>query len=696
MSKDRVPMNLRQMYSDTGVQGMRRLGAEGGEEGDEEEEEEEEGREGGERETLVGPGMRKASSGAGGGLAWMERETDGILMLQGEVRVVEGRDSGGSGPGGSNGNANDDGNAGQDRRRRAAAAAAAAATVTPATPKKTTSFAVGLTGEIAPSLEEGDDPTATTAADRPPSSSSPPKSFSVSVGPDETLAIPEGRRFGKTRSTISEIVYRPCVGLFHRGGLLCGTEQNPLPENPTCWQRFKFAFMCPPHGTLSSYLTSLCVFTLLVVLLMSLLGQEALPGTNIFSLWVVLVACILGGYIIQFIYLPPLLGMLITGIVLKNVPEFEVAQHVHRHWSATLRHTALTIILIRAGLGLNPVALRKLSFAVVRLAFMPCLTEALVVTVASHFFMGLPWIWGLMLGFVVAAVSPAVVVPCLLYLQEHGYGTDKGIPTLIIAAASIDDVLAITGFGVVYGIAFSEGNIVESISKGPLEAILGVLLGGVGGVILWYIPNRGTNNWVFLRGVLLYGMGLAGVLGSPRMNMPGMGPLLALTVSFVGAIGWRMNKETRLLKVITNSTAVMWLIFQPLLFGLIGSEVNFKDLHPPSLGYAFITVMVGLVFRLLAAFFAVFGTNLLRKEKLFVAMAWLPKATVQAAIGSVALSAARENNRTEFIPYGAKILDVAVLVILITAPLGSALIMLTGPKLLFKGQSRRPSDNAGS
>ena len=117
----------------------------------------------------------------------------------------------------------------------------------------------------------------------------------------------------------------------------------------------------------------------------------------------------------------------------------------------------MVVILIKAGLGLDAAALKRLSFVVVRLAFMPCLVETATDAVVAHFIMGFPWLWGILLGFVLAAVSPAVVVPSLLSLQERGYGEDKGISTLVIAASSIDDIAAISGFGVVLGIIFSQG-----------------------------------------------------------------------------------------------------------------------------------------------------------------------------------------------------------------------------------------------
>merc|ERR1712156_620748 len=169
--------------------------------------------------------------------------------------------------------------------------------------------------------------------------------------------------------------------------------------------------------------------------------------------------------------------MLLTGIVIKNIPGVEFDEYWVKT-SGILRGIALVVILMRAGLGLDPQALKKLSGMVFRLAFTPCLVETTVVAVFSHLLLGFPWMWGFMLGFVLAAVSPAVVVPCLLSLQEKGYGVDKGIPTLVIAAASVDDVLAISGFTILLGITFKpDQDLLTVVFQGPKEVVIGLLFG---------------------------------------------------------------------------------------------------------------------------------------------------------------------------------------------------------------------------
>ena len=149
-------------------------------------------------------------------------------------------------------------------------------------------------------------------------------------------------------------------------------------------------------------------------------------GGPVFTVLLLLVAAILGGKLVQLVNLPPLLGMLVVGMALANIPVIKTVGRLDSSWSSIIRSTALAVILIRAGLGLDPVKLRSLSLMVFRLAFLPCLGESCIVAILSHFILGLPWLWGFMLGFVLSAVSPAVVVPCLLSLQSRGLGVDKG------------------------------------------------------------------------------------------------------------------------------------------------------------------------------------------------------------------------------------------------------------------------------
>jgi len=487
--------------------------------------------------------------------------------------------------------------------------------------------------------------------------------------------------------------------------------------------------VCPPRGQVASILTISTILITLWAVSYCVLGEVALPGHHhiyvtieggtLFSLLVMFTVSSVAGWLVQIVHLPPLLGMLLTGILLRNVPYIDVAKGVDPEWYAATRTTALVVILLRACLGLNPEVLAQLSGMVFRLAMMPCLMETGAVTLAGHLMLGLPWAWAAMLGFALAAVSPAVVVSCLLSLQERGFGVVKGIPSLVIAAASMDDVLAISCFTILLGITFSstgsseDTNMVMLLLHAPLEILVAVVFGLFWGVLVTYLPAQPDPSPAFRLVMLLLGALLA-MFGSDVIHLKGAGALAILVMAFTAGVGWRKQgwgEQNPVAEYLAN----MWIVFQPLLFSLIGAEIQVTNMSLSTVGWGSLVLMVGLTARVMGAFMAVSGGNNNVKEKLFISLAWLPKATVQAALGPVALGKAREvldahlalqetptscsdQNLSEdlsslcsMISYGEQILTIAVMAILLTAPLGAAAIMITGPKLLHNDRNRAES-----
>ncbi|TRY75264.1 hypothetical protein TCAL_08307 [Tigriopus californicus] len=466
----------------------------------------------------------------------------------------------------------------------------------------------------------------------------------------------------------------------------------PLTSQSSWRTRLLYAVLCPIHGQIARVVTYLLLFVLIVLVSFCLLGHIGTPPNGtVFLLLVLVTLGALVGQAFTWVHLPPLLGMLITGIVLKNLPfiEFEDRWAV---WSSTLRGVALVIILMRAGLGLDPEALKRLSALVFRLAFLPCLAETSVVAVASHFLLGFPWLWGFMLGFVLAAVSPAVVVPCLLQLQKEGYGVAKGIPTLVMAAASVDDVLAISGFTIVLGITFSpDASLVQLAFQGPLEAAIGVASGIVGGLVVIFLPHQAMDSYGLARFSLLVGGCLVCLFGSKLVHFPGAGALAVLVMSFVAGFGWRKQGWSDD-NLVSKYLSHLWMIFQPLLFGLIGTEIKVGEIDQSTIGLGLAVVLISLTVRVIVSFLSVTDRKLNLRERVFIALAWIPKATVQAAIGPVAYDTALnlEPRRSDYIDLGHQLLTIAVLVILVTAPIGAIAIMTTAPRLLTK-QGKPPS-----
>ncbi|XP_053317518.1 sodium/hydrogen exchanger 9B2 isoform X2 [Spea bombifrons] len=442
---------------------------------------------------------------------------------------------------------------------------------------------------------------------------------------------------------------------------------------------------CPPYGLLSRIVTHAIMGVLVFGVVWSITGPECLPGGNLFGIISLFSCAIFGGKLVGLIKiptlppLPPLLGMLIAGFLIRNIPWVTEQVKIDYKWSASLRNIALAIILARAGLGLDPMALKKLKAVCLRLSLGPCAIETCSAAVLSHFLMGLPLTWGFMLGFVLGAVSPAVVVPSMLILQKEGFGVEKGIPTLLMAAGSFDDILAITGFNTCLAMAFSTGSTINSIVRGVLEVVVGIAAGLAFGFFLRYFPSKDQKYVNWKRSYLLLALSIFAVFSSLAFGFPGSGGLCTLVTSFLAGIAWSTEKEA-----VERIVAVGWYIFQPLLFGLIGSEISVASLNPQTVGLCVATLAVALVIRILSTYVMVSCAGFNFKEKIFISLAWIPKATVQAAIGSVALDTARGKQNVQYEGYGMDVLTVAFLSILITAPIGAVIIGLTGPKMLQK------------
>ncbi|XP_030644223.1 sodium/hydrogen exchanger 9B2 [Chanos chanos] len=452
-----------------------------------------------------------------------------------------------------------------------------------------------------------------------------------------------------------------------------------------CCGKLRRMCPCPPRGLLASLITKVSLALVLFGVVWSITEEECLPGHNLFGIMTLFLCAITGGKLVGLIRLPnlppfpPLLGMLLAGFLLRNIPVVTDAVRINHRWSASLRNIALAVILARAGLGLDGSALKKLKGVCVRVSLGPCLIEASTIAVVSHFLMGLPWVWGFILGFVLGAVSPAVVVPSMLLLQKDGYGVEQGVPTLLMAAGSFDDILAITGFTTCMGMAFATGSTWFNLLRGVLEVLGGMAAGVALGFFLRYFPSRDQKHLVMKRSFLLLGLCVFAVFGSNVAGIPGSGGLCTLVLAFLAGLGWRKAKVP-----VEGVVGHAWDIFQPLLFGLIGAEITITSLDANRVGLGLAALFIALTVRILFTFAMATCAGFNLKEKIFIALAWMPKATVQAAIGSTALDVARNKEQEELKKYGMDVLTVAVLSILITAPIGAILIGLTGPCLLQK------------
>jgi NhaP-type Na+/H+ or K+/H+ antiporter len=404
---------------------------------------------------------------------------------------------------------------------------------------------------------------------------------------------------------------------------------------------------------------------------------------------IVLVALILN-YFFNMFNLPGLLGMIATGIVLGpsllNVIDSEVLSLL-----AEFKTAALIVILIRAGLGINKNTLKKIGGPAIKMSFIPGIVEGTLILFASHYLLGLSYIEGGMLGFVIAAVSPAVVVPQMLYLKEQGYGKKREIPTLILAGASLDDVFAITIFSVFVGLATgSSVNIPYLLLSVPAGIVLGALIGiAIGFILIWYFKKlhiRDTKKVIIFMIVALLFYEFT-ELPEIKNIIPIAGLLGIMAIGFI-----ILEKYNVLANRLSLKFNKVWVLAEILLFVYIGTAVKFNEIDSSIIGVALLILFMGLIARSIGVWLSLLKSKLSNNEKLFCILAYIPKATVQAAIGAVPLSlyyAGKTTNMTE--TTGQIILTIAVLSIIVTAPLGSIAIQLSGPRLLDK-ESKELSD----
>ncbi len=375
-------------------------------------------------------------------------------------------------------------------------------------------------------------------------------------------------------------------------------------------------------------------------------------------------------WICKKLKLPGLLGMLLTGIVLGPYVLNLLDENL-LNISSELRKMALIIILMRAGLGLDISGLKKIGRPAVMMCFVPASFELLGMLVLAPRLLGLSVLEAAILGSVLAAVSPAVVVPRMVRLMEEGYGTEKGIPQLILVGASVDDVYVIVLFTTFSGIMQGKSVSVMSFLNIPISIILGMIIGLLaGGLLARYFEKVHIRDTVKV--LILLSISFLLVVAEDHMTTAITFSAL-IAVMFLG-VGLQKYREV-VAKRIAVKCGKMWVAAEVFLFVLVGATVNIGYLSHVGLK-AVVLICGALIFRMAGVFVCLLGTDMNGKEKLFTMMAYTPKATVQAAIGGIPLALG--------FACGDVVLTVAVLAIVLTAPLGAFAIDSSYKKFLAK------------
>jgi solute carrier family 9B (sodium/hydrogen exchanger), member 1/2 len=374
--------------------------------------------------------------------------------------------------------------------------------------------------------------------------------------------------------------------------------------------------------------------------------------------------------------LPRIIGMLFTGILLgPNV--FNLLDSSILLISPQLRQMALIIILLKAGLSLNLSDLRQVGRPAVMMSFVPASFEILAFLLFGPFILGISRVEAALLGSVLAAVSPAVVIPRMVQLMEEKYGTDKSIPQMIMAGASCDDIFVIVLFSTFLGMAQGGSVRAADFLNIPVSIVLGILLGAVFGYGLSCFFERAYEKKHYIRNSMkvVVVLGMSFLLMSVEAWLEDVVSVSGLLAVVSMACMIKIKSAPIVSKRLSEKFGKLWVAAEVMLFVLVGAAVDIRYTMGAGAA-AVLMIAIALGFRAVGVCLCLAGTKLNRRESLFGIIAYLPKATVQAAIGSVPLAAG--------LPCGQLVLSVAVLSILITAPLGAVGMDLTYRKFLEK------------
>ncbi|MDD4370276.1 MAG: cation:proton antiporter [Anaerostipes sp.] len=374
------------------------------------------------------------------------------------------------------------------------------------------------------------------------------------------------------------------------------------------------------------------------------------------------------GWICKKIRFPSLFGMIITGIILGPYILNFIDPSI-LNVSSELRRIALIIILIRAGLSLDIVDLKKVGRPAVLMCFVPACFEMAGMVLLAPLLLGISRIDAAILGAVVAAVSPAVIVPKMLKLMGEEYGTNQSIPQLILAGASVDDVFVIVMFSTFTGLAKGNQISVSNFVNIPVSIVVGIFIGFCTGFVLARyfekVHMRDTAKVIILLSISFFMVTFEDVYGK-------IIPFASLIAVMCMGISLQRNREVVAIRLSLKFNK-LWVMAEIMLFVLVGATVDLNNVRGAGVS-AVILLLLVLIFRMVGVMVCLIGTKLNGKERLFCMLAYTPKATVQAAIGGLPLAMG--------LSCGNIVLTVSVLAILITAPLGAFVIDLTYKRLL--------------
>lgn len=392
------------------------------------------------------------------------------------------------------------------------------------------------------------------------------------------------------------------------------------------------------------------------------------------SFGLIIIFGLIFGFFCKKLKIPALIGMLFTGIILgPNV--LNLIDSKTLNISSELRQIALIVILIKAGLSLDISDLKRIGKSAILLSFLPASFEILAYFIFARIFFKIRSVDALLMGSVLAAVSPAVVVPRMVKLIEEKRGVEKSIPQMILAGASCDDIFVLVLFSSFLSMAKGEDVSLVSLVNVPISIILGIIVGAIIGYILYIVFEffykkgdiiRNSTKLIIILAISFLLVAMENIL-KDKIAFSSLLAVIAMSCVFKIKANYEVSSR------LSEKFGKLWIFAEVLLFVLVGAEVNIFYIR--KLGFtSIIMIFLALIIRSLGTMISISGSNLNKKEKLFTVFSYMPKATVQAAIGAVPLANGLSS--------GEIILSMAVLGILITAPIGAIFIDNFNQKLL--------------
>ncbi|CEF68271.1 GH07323p [Strongyloides ratti] len=393
------------------------------------------------------------------------------------------------------------------------------------------------------------------------------------------------------------------------------------------------------------------------------------------------------GYILQFIYIPALVGYLITGVIIRNVQVFKNIFILPLNWSSSIRLMAFVIIMARCGTGLNMNALKKYWLLSGAIGIISTIFEGISISLVAIFIFNFPSSYGILFGFLLSATSPAIVVPSMIELEKKKLGTKKGLPTIILVGVSLDNIFSISIIYLFITLIFdlsTEISLMRYIVNTLLQIIGGIKIGLLVGIFCYYIPKTTFGLCHTIRTIILIIGSFAIFFTFRHYSLYIAGPISVLSMTVFISIKWKEDNQDKM-NVENKSLSYIWkFIFEPLLFLLIGYEMELNQISTSYIIISLIFIGIGILARIVTIFFITLSSHLSILEGIYSSIAFIPKATVQAAIVPFVYEASLMSLNKEVKNNASIVLLTCIISIFLTAPIGKLLLLVFSRLCLTK------------